>query len=296
MTFEERYESYKDLVEQRLDSMFPPEDVSGNKLRESMRYSVMAGGKRLRPIMTLEFARLAGGEPERALEMACAVELLHTYSLIHDDLPCMDDDSYRRGRPTNHRVYGEMTAVLAGDALQAEAFRTICRSKLGSMQIADCAGALAEAASSDGICGGQLMDMEGEGRELCTAELLKMYSMKTAELFKAACLMGVFSGLPDEMTRRAAQSYGIALGTAFQLRDDMLDMTATRDKLGKDTGTDAARNKKTLAALLGLDACGKLVDEYTDAAVNALEKLKDKSDADVSFLEELAFRLAGREV
>ena len=208
---------YRSTIDSALESYFrsAPAQLSG--LAEAMRYSLLAGGKRIRPMLVLEFCRICGGDIETALPVACAIEMLHTYSLIHDDLPCMDDDSLRRGRPTNHVVYGECTATLAGDALQAEAFGTILRSELPADRKARCACFLADAVGLDGMCGGQFLDMLGEGRVLSEDELTDINSRKTGALLTAACRMGVAAGGGNEAQLEAASLYGAAIGAAFQI-------------------------------------------------------------------------------
>ena len=206
---------YKKIVDAALEESFKGAlslPLAG--LAEAMRYSLLAGGKRIRPILVLEFCRICGGSIEKALPVACAIEMLHTYSLIHDDLPCMDNDTLRRGRPTNHVVYGECTATLAGDALQAEAFGTILRSELASDRKAKCAAYLADAVGLDGMCGGQFLDMLGEGKELSEQELMDINSRKTGALLTAACRMGVAAAGGTERQLDAASFYGAAIGAA----------------------------------------------------------------------------------
>ncbi len=258
-------------------------------LAEAMRYSLLAGGKRIRPMLVLEFCRVCGGDVEAALPVACAIEMLHTYSLIHDDLPCMDDDELRRGRPTNHVVYGECTAVLAGDALQAEAFGTILRSKLPAERRARCAEALADAVGLDGMCGGQYLDMLWEGKPLSEEELTEINSRKTGALLTAACRMGVAAAGGGEDLDRAAMRYGAALGMAFQIRDDMLDVLSTDEELGKPVGSDAQEGKSTYMAMFGLAKCQQMVEKLTCAAKEALEGFED-----TGFLCALADSLANR--
>jgi geranylgeranyl diphosphate synthase type II len=233
----ERYASYKDRIEAALAGAFSRRGFSYDGLLEAVDYSLMAGGKRLRPVLVLEFCRIAGGDVEAALPVACAVEMLHTYSLIHDDLPCMDNDELRRGKPTNHVKFGECTAVLAGDALQAEAFGTILRAPLSAGARADCAGLLAAAAGIDGICGGQYLDMLCENSEHGKRELTDMQSRKTGSLLIAACRMGVAAARGGERELDAAARYGAALGAAFQKRDDMLAELGSEEELGKPVGS-----------------------------------------------------------
>lgn len=262
-----------------------------HRLVEAMRYSLFAGGKRVRPILVLGFCEAAGGDAEKALPVAVAVEMLHTYSLIHDDLPCMDNDRLRRGKPTNHIAFGEFTATLAGDALQAEAFGTILRSNLPATVKVDCAEALAAAAGVDGICGGQQMDMEGNGKVRSEDELIDMQSRKTGSLLSAACLMGAIVGGADAKQREAAQIYGAAVGAAFQIRDDMLDELSTAEALGKTVGSDRRDEKTTFMSLYGSEKCAKMVSRLTDNA----KKIVREAFPHPQLLIEFADRLAARE-
>ena len=285
-----RMEEYRTMVEDFLDAQCVAADEPYARLLDAMRYSLTAGGKRLRPILTLEFCRLCGGDVHAALPVACGVELLHTYSLIHDDLPCMDDDDLRRGKPSNHKVFGECTATLAGDALQAEAFRTILSTSLPAEVRAECARLLAEAAGENGICGGQQLDMEGEGKVLTKEELMDINDRKTSAMIYAACLMGVTCGGGNEQQREAAAKYAKALGLAFQIRDDMLDVISTESELGKPIGSDAREGKNTFMALYGLERCGAYVHELSEQAAAAV----DGAFADSAFLQQLARSLADR--
>ena len=198
-----RMEEYRTMVEDFLDAQCVAADEPYARLLDAMRYSLTAGGKRLRPILTLEFCRLCGGDVHAALPAACGVELLHTYSLIHDDLPCMDDDDLRRGKPSNHKVFGEATAVLAGDALQALAFETVLSAPLAPERALRCAQILTHAAGHAGICGGQQLDLEWEGRSLDRDELMAIHLRKTSALIRAACLMGVAAAGGTALCRRA---------------------------------------------------------------------------------------------
>ena len=207
---------YKALVESALERSFAgAAGMPLEGLAEAMRYSLLAGGKRIRPILVLEFCRISGGDIDAALPVACAIEMLHTYSLIHDDLPCMDNDDLRRGKPTNHIVYGECTATLAGDALQAEAFGTILRSSLPAERRAACAEILANAVGLDGMCGGQYLDMLGEGKPLTAGDLDEINSRKTGALLIAACQMGVAAAGGNENMLEAAARFGASIGMAI---------------------------------------------------------------------------------
>ena len=261
---------YKNLVDLKLSEFFNPSGLSYDGLLESMHYSLTAGGKRIRPTLVLEFCRISGGDIEKALPVACAIEMLHTYSLIHDDLPCMDNDELRRGKPTNHVVYGECTATLAGDALQAEAFGTIARSELPAENKIACVEILADAVGSDGMCAGQYLDMVGESKQLTEDELDDINSRKTGSLLIAACRMGVAAAGGSGEMLEAAAHYGACVGAAFQIRDDILDVISTSEELGKPIGSDAQEHKNTYMALLGESKCMEMVEKLTNQAKSAL--------------------------
>ncbi len=281
---------YKETVDRALEGYFHAEDFPFAELAEAMRYSLLAGGKRIRPMLVLEFCRIAGGDLEAALPVACAVEMLHTYSLIHDDLPCMDNDDLRRGRPTNHKVYGECTATLAGDCLQAEAFGTILRSALPADRRAACAEILAGAAGLDGICGGQYMDMAWEGRALSEDELNDINNRKTSALLIAACQMGVAAAGGTEEQLEAAGLYAAAVGLAFQIRDDMLDVLSTEQELGKPIGSDAQEQKNTFMALYGEEKCAAMVAKLTERAKEVLKTGFDDTDFLCALADSMAVR------
>lgn len=282
---------YRAIIENALGKYFVSfESMPQAGLAEAMRYSLLAGGKRIRPLLTLEFCRISGGDIEQALPVACAVEMLHTYSLIHDDLPAMDNDDLRRGKPTNHKIYGECTAILAGDALQAEAFGTILRCDLPPERRAACAEILAGAVGLDGMCGGQYLDMTGEGKALTAEELNEINTRKTGALLAAACQMGAAAAGADEVKLAAAAHFGAALGMAFQIRDDMLDVLSTDEELGKPVGSDAEENKNTYMALYGAEKCEETVRALTQCAKTILSEEFD----DTAFLFALADSLAER--
>lgn len=255
-----------------------------------MRYSLLAGGKRIRPILALAFAEACGSSPEEALDAACSLELLHTYSLIHDDLPCMDNDELRRGKPTNHVVFGETTAVLAGDCLQAEAFNLLARSSPNANNVLRMVRSLAWAAGLQGICGGQALDIEAEGKHPSVEQLTEIHKRKTAALIIAACEIGVAFAGGSESQLKAAASYGSALGLAFQIRDDVLDVTASQEELGKPIGSDEANGKYTFVNLYGLERCRRIIEEQTNLACRSLEYGFKNTD----FLIWMAEYLAGR--
>ena len=276
------------LIEVNLASYFT-KPAPQQKLLDAMRYSLLAGGKRIRPILALKFCEAAGGSLEQALPYACAVEMLHTYSLIHDDLPSMDNDDLRRGKPTNHKMFGECTATLAGDALQAAAFETILTAPLSAEVNAAAGLTLARAAGVLGMCGGQQLDMEGETRTLTLKEVARMNQLKTGCLLKAACVMGVLAAgvAADDPMVNAAEHYAKAIGLAFQVRD----VTSTEEEMGKPVGNDAESHKSTYVSLLGLDKCANVIAQQTAAAKEAVQGCLP----DVDFLCDLADYLAGRE-
>ncbi len=281
---------YKKYVDAMLSEYFKPSGLSYDGLLESMHYSLTAGGKRIRPMLVLEFCRISGGNIEKTLPVACAIEMLHTYSLIHDDLPCMDNDALRRGKPTNHVVYGECTATLAGDALQAEAFGTIARSQLPAEARVTCVEILADAVGSDGMCAGQYLDMVGEHKLLSEDELNDINSRKTGSLLTAACRMGVAAAGGNEAMLDAAAQYGACVGAAFQIRDDILDVISTSEELGKPIGSDAQEHKNTYMTLLGEYKCMQMIEKLTDQAKNAIAGAFE----DTKFLCELADSMVTR--
>ena len=260
-------------------------------LYDAMYYSLLAGGKRIRPILTLESCRMCGGDPALALPFACAVEMVHTYSLIHDDLPCMDDDDLRRGRPTNHKVYGEATAMLAGDGLLTAAFETIAaqQGKLPAQRIAEAVGCLAAAAGSHGMVGGQALDLAGEGHGLSEGDLREIHNLKTGAMILAAAELGGIVAGASEQERQAIRTYAAKLGLAFQIRDDMLDVEGSTEEFGKPVGSDAANGKNTFVTVKGLEACRREVEKLTQQAVSALACFTEHS-----FLENLAWQLESR--
>ncbi len=296
MEFQRQLEEARELTEARLRTFF-----SGGGLEEAMRYSLLAGGKRIRPILTMKFCEAAGGTLEEALDFGCGVEMLHTYSLIHDDLPCMDNDDLRRGMPTNHKKFGECVAILAGDALQAAAFQTVLSAKGkwrhgGKAAVVMAAKILAEAAGETGMCGGQYWDTAGDGQPRTAEDLTDINNKKTGALLRAACMMGICASMGrrevDESCMDAAWHYATNLGLAFQIRDDVLDAISTAEELGKPVGSDAANQKTTYVNLLGVEACEALVLDYTVRAKEALDA--GRWLGDTAFLRELADSLAVR--
>ena len=258
------------MIEERLANVFRGETHYAD-LQEAMEYSLLAGGKRIRPVLTLETCRMCGGNLQSALPFACGVEMIHTYSLIHDDLPAMDNDDLRRGRPTNHVVYGEATAILAGDGLLTAAFEQLAGAKLPPERVAAAVSCLSRMAGPAGMVGGQALDMAGEGHALTREELELLQSLKTGALITAAAqLGGIAAGAgPEELEK--IRRYAQALGRAFQVRDDMLDVISSEQELGKPVGSDRANEKSTFVTALGLDGCEALVERLTQEAIDALE-------------------------
>ena len=285
-----KIEEYKPQIEAFLAHAMPASDDAKNVLTEAMRYSLLAGGKRLRPILALEFCRICGGDVEAALPAACALEMIHTYSLIHDDLPCMDNDDLRRGKPTNHVVFGECTATLAGDALQPLAFSTILSSSLPADRKAECARILADAAGPYGMCRGQTLDMLGEGKILSEKELTEINVLKTGALLAGACMLGCAAAGAENGLVLHACDFGYKLGLAFQIRDDMLDVLSSTEELGKPVGSDAEEQKNTYMAILGEEECARRVQQLTDEAVAILKA----NFRDTGALEELAQAMVTR--
>ena len=262
--------AYREYVEDYLAEFYDRfSDEPQKQLFEAMKYSLLAGGKRLRPIFVFDFCRMCGGDWHEAAPLAAAVEMIHTYSLIHDDLPCMDNDDFRRGRPTNHKVYGEALAVLAGDALLTDAFMAVASCNLPkSEDMGTAVALLAECAGSLGMVGGQVLDIMAEQR-VCTAqEVLDIQNRKTGRLISAACALGAIAGGATEEQFDAACKFAAGLGLAFQIRDDMLDVIGTQEEMGKGVGTDETKN--TFVRLYGLEKCEELVQTYTQYAIDAL--------------------------
>ena len=291
MNLEKQCREYRAYVEDYLKEHYDALNDQPQKLLfDAMQYSLMAGGKRLRPILAFEFCRVCGRNWKNAAPFAAAIEMIHTYSLIHDDLPCMDNDDYRRGRLTNHKVYGEGMAVLAGDALLTDAFGIAASAQLPNPgDMATAIGVLSECAGSLGMVGGQVLDIMSEERELTEQEVLDIQNRKTGCLISAACALGVIAGGGSEKQYDAACQFAAGLGLAFQIRDDMLDVIGTQEELGKATGVDTQKN--TFVKLYGLERCEELVATYTNYAIEALNAFSD-----TSFLEALAKSLTERRV
>ena len=291
MNFDARTAQYRSFIENYLKSIYPafrsePQEL----LFDAMEYSLLAGGKRLRPIFVLDFCRMCGGNWENAAPFAAALEMIHTYSLIHDDLPSMDNDDYRRGRKTNHKVYGEAMAILAGDGLLTDAFLVASSANLPDpSKMALAIRVLAQNAGSLGMVGGQVLDIMSEERQISEKEIIDIQSRKTGALINAACILGVIAAGGSEEQLAAAAGFAGALGLAFQIRDDMLDVIGTQEEMGKGVGTDAVKN--TFVRLYGLEKCEELVKKYTDTAIEILSAFENNS-----YMIQLAKSLTDRRV
>lgn len=288
MNYDAQYKEYLTAIEGYLDGLFTGDKPYG-RLYESIRYSLLAGGKRIRPVLTLEFARLGGIDWHLALPFACALELVHNYSLIHDDLPCMDDDDLRRGKPTNHKVYGETLAVLAGDALQPEAFRLMAEAPgLSAETKLEAVRVLSRACGADGMVGGQVLDT------LCRVNtregLQELNRLKTGVMISAAADLGCVAAGMSEEKRAQARQYADNLGLAFQIRDDMLDVMGDEAVFGKPIGSDREEGKITYVDLLGLAGCEAEVEATTKRGCDAIAQWEGSE-----FLLELALRMVGRD-
>ena len=274
MSFEEQNLQYVHAIEQYLNEQcFQYESEPQKILFSAMRYSLLAGGKRLRPIFVFDFCKMCGGDWRHAIPFAAAVEMIHTYSLIHDDLPCMDNDDYRRGMPTNHKVYGEAIAVLAGDGLLTAAFSCLAKAGFTAQTRIRAVEVLADCAGELGMVGGQVLDMQSEERQCTDQEVIAIQTRKTGALIRAACVLGVLAAEGSEAQINAAGIFASHLGLAFQIRDDMLDLIGNAQELGKAVGADEGKN--TFVQLYGLSKCAQLVNSHTEQAINALQLFKN---------------------
>ena len=268
---------YIEMVEKALDRYVSTQRCNNDHVLEAMRYSVLGGGKRIRALLVLNFNRILGGAANDAMEFAAAIEMMHAYSLIHDDLPCMDDDDLRRGKPSCHVAFGEAIALLAGDALQTLAFETLARNtSLEPAQVLQAVRELATAAGSRGMVGGQTVDIEGTAQTV--EQLTGMCMMKTGALIKCAVRLGCLSVGADEASMAQADIYADAIGLAFQIRDDILDVIGSTEELGKPVGSDAEQQKATFATVLGTERAQSLAEKLTRTALDALKQLNVAED------------------
>ena len=278
-------------IEELLGRFSVSNDNAQKTIYEAMNYSLFAGGKRLRPLLMLEVCAMCGGDEEEVFPFACALEMIHTYSLIHDDLPAMDNDDLRRGMPTNHIKFGEATAILAGDALLNRAFEVVSDYRGKNPENALRAiNILATSSGTEGMIGGQVADIEGENKALSLDELRYIHLLKTGAIIRSACVIGaVMSGASCEEIQ-AVDEFAKNFGIAFQIRDDILDVISTDDELGKPVGSDEKSNKSTYVSLLGLEKSEMLVEEYSDKAICALAIFGEKAE----FLTKLTQHMSGR--
>lgn len=268
-----------------------PEAYEGQiEVVDAMRYSLSNGGKRIRPVLTLEFARACGGDRNDAVDLACAIEYVHTYSLIHDDLPCMDNDDMRRGKPSCHKQFGDATALLAGDSLLTHAFEIIGNSELSDDKKVMAVSLLAQNSGVSGMIGGQVIDLKFEQGNPSANELVSVYKLKTGALISAACLMGCIAGGGSDEQFAATSKFAYNLGIAFQIQDDILDIIGDESKLGKPVGSDESNNKTTYVSLVGIDKAKQDVKRLTDNAIHQLDYFEN-----TDFIGELAFSLINRE-
>lgn len=279
--------NYLDEINSALKEYLPTAD---DVVSQAMRYSVENGGKRIRPALLLEFCRVCGGDYKKAVPFACALEMIHTYSLIHDDLPCMDNDDFRRGKPSCHIAFGEEYALLAGDALLTLAFETAMKSNLSAEITVKAAKELAKAAGVMGMVGGQVLDLQNEGKKVGIPDLQKTDELKTGELIRAACVLGCVCAGADDKKIAAAEKYAHDIGIAFQIVDDILDVTSDEETLGKPIGSDEENQKSTYVSLLGIEKSRKTAEELTLNAQKAL----DAFDGDVTSLKDFAEKLKNR--
>lgn len=291
--FKKRLDDYGDKVNAALLKYLPSDDLPQKNVFDAMRYSVMAGGKRIRPVLTLEFCRICGGNIYDAMPFACAAEFVHTYSLIHDDLPCMDDDVLRRGKPSCHVKFGEANALLAGDALLSLAFETaLCDNNIvnvNSDNVVKAAYELAKASGALGMVGGQVVDLESEGKDIGLNKLRFLHSKKTGAMIIAACKMGCIAADADSEKIKFAEEYAKRIGLAFQIEDDLLDIEGDEKELGKPIGSDKEQNKTTYVTYLGIEKSKETVLKLTDEALEILDNFDD-----TEFLRVLTKNLADR--
>lgn len=281
--YTEGLQQHWEAFERALPGYMPKTGGLQTVVAEAMGYACKDGGKRIRPVLTMEFCRLCGSDPAAAMPFAMAIEMIHSYSLVHDDLPCMDNSLLRRGRPSTHAVYGETMALLAGDGLLNLAFETMLRAdnraKLPAERVLSAASALADASGIDGMVGGQVIDLQSEGKAIELSTLESLQEGKTAALLTAACVMGARLAGADPAKEEAARLFGYNVGLSFQIVDDILDVTASAEQLGKPVGSDVENEKVTYVSLLGLDEARRLAAERTQNALAALDIFGEEADS-----------------
>ncbi|MDD6276622.1 MAG: polyprenyl synthetase family protein [Clostridia bacterium] len=277
---------YLDLINSELDKYMPD---GSDVVSRAMRYSIENGGKRIRPTLVLEFCRLCGGDEKKALPLACAIEMIHTYSLIHDDLPCMDNDDYRRGKPSCHIAFGYEYALLAGDALLTLAFKTAAEFSLDARLTVEAIKTLADAAGWSGMVGGQVLDLQNEGKKVSLGQVEKTDELKTGELIRASCVMGCIAADRFDMIPYA-EEYAKCIGTAFQIVDDILDVTSDAETLGKPIGSDVENEKCTYVSLMGIEKAKEYVSKLTEKAKKALMNFENDASDLADFADSMARR------
>ncbi len=290
-SFDVWMQSVQSVMEKSLSGLLPQENRIPQQLHKAMRYAVLDGGKRIRPLLVFATGTLFDAKPAVMAQIASAVEMIHAYSLIHDDMPCMDNDVLRRGKPTVHVKFGEAMALLAGDALQAQAFVVLSNVNDDTVLAVKRYQVLSEAAGSQGMCGGQAIDLDSTGKQLAIGQLEQMHRLKTGALLKASVMLGALSAkIPSSEESRALEDYAKATGLAFQVVDDILDVTADQKELGKTPGKDVMNNKPTYVSLLGLENSEKLAEQLRCQAHDALKFFGKKAD----YLRELADLVVNR--
>ncbi len=292
MSLKNKQAFYIEIIENSLANSISIESQYYISLKEAMLYSLMAGGKRLRPTLALATAELFEKEPREVVAFACAIEMIHTYSLIHDDLPAMDNDDFRRGKPTSHKMFGEAMAILAGDALLNLAYETMIKDALAGNSIKKLKAmeVIAQYAGSLGMIGGQVIDLNGEGRRADCDELKTMHKLKTGALIKAPVEAAAIISCADEKQFAALSNYAANLGLAFQIKDDILDIEGSMEEMGKKPGSDALSDKSTYVTLYGLEKSKQMLKDVTNEGIAFLEQFGKRAD----FLRELAAALVTR--
>lgn len=283
-------DNHRKIIEAAIENLIPSDNNGYKVLCDAMKYSLSAGGKRLRPALMMEFCRICGGNPESVLNLALALECIHTYSLVHDDLPCMDNDDMRRGKPSCHKAFGDTNALLAGDALLTYAFSLAASADIKPEYIVKCIKILADSAGYAGMVGGQVEDLALEQKNATEKELVEMYALKTGKLIEAACVIGCVAAGSDEEKINKAKAYANNIGLAFQIVDDILDCIGDTEKLGKPIGSDLKNDKTTFVSLYGIEGCYKRAEDLTARAVDALCVFDDTYE-----LNELAVSLIKRD-
>lgn len=292
MDFKQELKDRVKIVDEYMETFLPKEDEYPGIIYKAMRYSVFAGGKRLRPIMVMESCKAFGGDWEKTMPFACALEMIHTYSLIHDDLPALDNDDYRRGRLTSHKVFGESMAILAGDALLHHAFETMAKAcvEMNDVRYTKAMLAIAEGAGVHGMVAGQVVDVISEGKKIDKDTLNYIHKNKTAAMLIGALKSGAEMGGASEDEIKKIERVGELVGVAFQIQDDILDVTSTFEKLGKPINSDEKNHKVTYATMFGIEQASEIVEEMSDEAIDILKSMGAKTDFLVRLTEYLIKR------